>query len=215
MRSKHGTQPYYRQAGGEDGADRRTARSRSWQHDTERHRERHQRFEAALRDALRAHTWLKATSMCTDALPLLFLRLKISPQPWIQRLWPRSCRQYSSSCPHIMARKAQKMMNEDDSSCIYDLVSFSSAIPYIGRAARSDQLLMATIHSKRKYKAMSSAAKAREWHFVPLILCKGHMPLSQLKDLEGEKIDYHPKSWDRMQSSSVRLLICLAARLAT
>jgi hypothetical protein len=31
-----------------------------------------------------------------------------------------------------MARKAQKMMNEDDSSCIYALVSFSSAIPYIG-----------------------------------------------------------------------------------
>ena len=108
-----------------------------------------------------------------------------------------------------MARKAQKMMNEDDSSCIYALVSFSSAIPYIGlvekrpaaeRLAEHYPELMATIHSERKYKAMSSAAKAWEWHLVPLILCKGHMPLSQLKDLEGEEIDYHPKSWNRMQS---------------
>ena len=194
-----------------DGGSRVTERSRWWK----RQRDAAITWERTFRverqgllqgGLLAAHT----QTYCTNLENILH-RIKFGVERWIHRLWQRLRQQFCTSSTRKMSAAMKKVMTENESSGLYQLISFNTSKIYTGlcnerpmseRFVEHLTAIKASVPPDEKYRGMKQLGGAAGWYMIPVAIAEGVVPSAELRRLEAVMIRSEPNSWNNFRKQS-------------
>ena len=109
-----------------------TTRSAAWKIQRGVSEEWLRSYETTAARFVKARTWQPFIRWYLTQLPHLLLWLRTHQESSLVAKWERLCRQYDTHNPKKLAKIIRKVMETDNSSCIYWLLSPSSSMVYRG-----------------------------------------------------------------------------------